>query len=133
MTFANPVLNKNNTILEILLTTDNNRYTYGEPYETEVLLDGNWYKVPFAGGAFNLPAYGVGPNAVNEKAVCSCNPVMQCGVLPAGQYRIIKDFEIRYDPPEGMVEVLAKDFVTAELIVEEPLGSEDAYIDIFNQ
>ena len=124
MTFGDPVLNKNNTELEMLLTVDDNIYTYGDPYEVEVLLEGKWYQVPFGGaGGFNLPAYTIGPNAENQ-AAGSVDPVFDCGVLPKGRYRIIKDF-IREYPQEE------KEYVMAEFTVAEPLGSEDFFLDMW--
>ena len=133
MSFANPVLDKDNKTLEILLTAEK-CYTYGEPYETEVLLDGKWYRVPFAGGGFQLPAFSIGPNAKNQKAACGCAPVYSCGILPAGQYRIVKEFDLQGpDSPEGYVSYTAKEIATAEFTVTEALWSEDDYIGMMNK
>jgi len=128
---SNPVLDRDNMELELLLTTDK-AYTYGEPYEVEVLLDGQWYQAPFAPGMFNLPAYTINPPVENKRAACCpLDAVVRSGVLPAGQYRIIKEFELREYSPDGvLLSRSEKEFAMAEFIVKEILSSEDDYIEM---
>ena len=100
----------------------------------EVLLEGKWYQVPFGGVmGFTLPAYTIGPNAENQAAIGSCNPVFDCGVLPKGRYRIIKDFEIREYPPDESQErvVSDKEYVMAEFEVAETLSGEEFFLDMW--
>jgi hypothetical protein len=135
MSFTDPVLNKDNWELEILFTTDNNIYGYGCDYRIEVFLDGRWYKVPFVNMGFTLVAYSLEPNSVNEKRACSssCNPVFACGVLPAGRYRIVMDFDIVDTDETGERDIRrGKIIAAAEFIVEETLGSEEALIKMGN-
>lgn len=120
MNSANTVLNKDNTVLEITLSS-NRLYNYGEPYEVEVLLDGKWYRVPFASGGFTMPMYTFDPNNAEFSRVSfSCNPASSCGVLPAGQYRIVKEFTVPDTSPTGGY--LAKEFAAVEFTVEETIG-----------
>ena len=128
MSAVNPVLNKDNTELELTLTADN-IYSYGEPYEVEFLLDGNWYCVPFANGAFVMPAYTITPE--DSGRTFNCYPVFACGVLPAGQYRIAKEFNLLERMPEGSwADVLvANEYAFAEFTVEEMLGTEEERIE----
>jgi hypothetical protein len=133
MSFADSVIDKDNATLEILLTADK-FYSYGEPYELEVLLGAKWYRAPFGGSmGFALPAYYVGPNAENQKAMCACDPVFACGILPAGKYRIIKEFSLEDADSEGVHARLANEIAIAEFTVEETLGSELAYIEMLSE
>ena len=131
MSFVDPVLNKNNTKLEMIVTVDDNVYTYGASYEVEVLLEGRWYQVPFGGsGGFSLVAQNIGPNAETHEV---CDPVHGCGVLPKGRYRIIKDFEIQQYPPDESQErvVSDKEYVMAEFEVAETLSGEEFFLDMW--
>jgi hypothetical protein len=122
MTLKSTVLNSRNTELEFVVKADNH-YSYGDPYEIEVLLDGKWYGVPFAHEFFNSIGYMVVPNVKEGYHTHSCNPVSACGILPAGQYRMIKEFDL-CDPNElwGSPPItLAKEFAVAEFIVEVAL------------
>jgi len=125
------VLNKDNTELEITLTADK-LYNYGEPYEVEVLLDGKWYRAPFSSGAFIQPLYTIDPNNSRfSRTNFSCNPVFACGILPAGQYRIVKEFTV---PDTSQTSIyLSKEFAKAEFTVEETLGSEDKWIETMRE
>jgi hypothetical protein len=58
-----------------------------------------------------------------------CYPLFSCGVLPAGQYRIVKEFTDPDTSPNGGY--LAKEIAAVEFIVEEAMGSEDAYLDMW--
>jgi hypothetical protein len=119
MSLTNPVLNKDNTDIEITLTADK-LYNYSEPYEVEVLLDGNWYRVPFAHGVFIQPQYTIDPKiSEHSKLRFPCDVASKCGILPAGQYRIIKEFTIPDNSPGGVY--LAKEFAIADFTVEETL------------
>jgi len=136
MSAPNPVLNKENTQLEIMLEVDN-YYEYGTPYEVEVLLDGNWYNVPFMGGmGWAMPAFLLKPNDENTRNYIYENPVRDCGVLPKGQYRIIKEFDLR-EPPVPPAEWggnrIAKEFAIVEFTVEETLSSEEYYIEMMSK
>ena len=119
MAIEDPVINKRNTTLALTVTADA-AYSFGEPYEIEVLLDGTWYSAPMANAMFNMPAYGVGPNEPYEIAHDLLHTM---GVMPAGQYRIIKEFDL-VDPkaPWDEVSYLAKEFAIAEFTVEESIG-----------
>ena len=130
MTAVNPVLNKNNTKLELTLTAYN-IYEYGEPYQVEILIDDKWYCVPFSNGGFNMLAYMITPE--DSEKTFNCNPVFACGILPAGQYRITKEFDLWERMPEGEERwsdvFVAKEFAFAEFTVEEMLGTEDERIE----
>lgn len=129
MSVANPVLNENNTDLDITLTADK-LYTYGESYKTEVLLDGKWYRVPFANGIFNQPMYIV-DQTDNEysRRNFSCSPLDTCGILPVGQYRIIKEFTVsEFDSSEDTYTVIAHEFAIAEFTLENLFETEPFFI-----
>ena len=68
------------------------------------------------------PLYTFDPdNPEHSMNSFSYNPVFSCGILPKGQYRIVKEFTIPDDSPRGGY--LEKIFVTAEFTVEETLES----------
>jgi hypothetical protein len=122
LTLKSPVLNAKKTELEFVVTADY-YYSYGDFYEIEVLLGGKWYGVPFAHGDFNAIGYMVVPDVKEDCHTHSCNPVIACGILPAGQYRMIKEFDLRdpNEPWDSPPITLAKEFVIAEFMVEETL------------
>lgn len=116
MSIANPVLDRDNNTLEILLTADND-YDYGEHYRIEVLIDGNWYSVPFVPhSAFVDIGYSIRSNSTDT---ISRNPIVMIGVVPAGQYRIIKEFT----PVTDGVRSNIREIAMAEFTVTETLGN----------
>ena len=118
MSLANPVVDKNNTELEITITADK-YYTYGEYDMVEVLLEGKWYRVP-PGGGFLAIGYSIGYDG-RTSAAYPFDPVLFCGVLPKGQYRLIKEFDLCEYPQEERHEVIAKEFAAVEFTVSEML------------
>jgi hypothetical protein len=114
MSLSNPVLNKNDKEFEVIIMADT-LYSFGAYYTVEVLLDGKWYVVPFAHGGVHDICYYIGFDDENRRAVYPCFPVEKCGILPAGQYRLIKDFDSHE---------LSKEFAIAEFTAEELLESE---------
>lgn len=127
MSLKNPVVNKKNTELEITISADK-FYTFGEHYMTEVLLKGTWYQIPFASGGFTDIGYSIGYEG-HASANYPCRPVLACGVLPEGQYRIIKEFTLREYSPEGWGEAIANEFAIVEFAAEETIGSEQHHIE----
>ena len=118
MSITNPVLDRDNTTLEILLSADRH-YTYGDIYEAEVLLEGKWYTVPFVSRESHLVAYNIWPDA---GAAVSHNVVYRIGVVPAGQYRLIKTFDILEPAPTGgRYNVRVREIAMAEFTVRETL------------
>jgi hypothetical protein len=120
MTLANPVLNRDNTTLEFILTAENS-YFYGEDFELDVFLDGSWYRVPMR---LFIPDIGyiIDPETSIEDRTRTHNPVIATGALPAGQYRIIKEF-LRFDPDVHFEQraYTAREIALAEFTVTEPL------------
>ena len=111
----NTVLNRNNTGINLKIIANNN-YNFGEPFSIEVFLDGKWYSVPFANGAFISIGY-----STESRTEITHDPVGACGVLPAGQYRIIKAFDLVDQSSPQEVIYLAKEYASAEFTVEETL------------
>jgi len=110
---ANSDLDAINTTLDITVTAKRS-YTYGEEYGIEVLLDDKWYYVPFANSDFNLPAYGVDKN---EEKKLSYNLIHTCGLLPTGQYRLVKIFELTgADQSLQKTEIAITEFTVKETI-----------------
>ena len=61
------------------------------------------------------------------KIITPIFPVFVYGILPAGWYRLVKEFDLSEpDLPEGAV-MLAREFAVAEFTVEETLDWEDFY------
>ena len=125
ITITNPVLNKGNTNLEYIVAANNHHYSFGEPYEVDVLLDGKWYNVPLANRAFTAIGYSVAPDMPTADRTRSCDPLSSCARLPVGQYRVVKEF-YRYDPRaqarfESPVRYSVKEYASAEFTVEELL------------
>ena len=116
------VLNKEKTKLDFVLTAEDH-YSYGEPYGIDVLLDGIWYSVPFAHGAFVSIGYSIDPDTELSKRSHAIYPAQSVGVLPAGHYRMTKVFDLV--GPEttewGGPVFIANETVFAEFIVEETL------------
>jgi hypothetical protein len=126
MSIANPVLDKDNIKFEIILEADN-FYSYGSPYSIEVSLDEKWYRVPFTSIGFTGEGYSIGWDNRNRSAAHSINPVFAVGILPAGQYRIIKEFDLRERTANEWEwgDVIAKEFATGEFTVKETLENID--------
>ena len=118
---ANSVLNKRNTVLEFTVISDL-YYSFGEYYMVEVFLDGAWYGIPFVNGNFIGIGYSTYPGA---SLSYSCYPVFSYGILPAGQYRLIKEFDLidPYADRDMLPIYLAKEYAIAEFTVEETLDS----------
>jgi len=118
MSTENPRLNNNNTTLNIQLSADC-LYCYGSGYSVDVLLGEKWYTVPFTFGYFTSEA-----RYIDQYDICSetIHPVFAFGVLPAGQYRVVKVFNLcGPDTLGGGITYLAKEFAIAEFTVEETL------------
>jgi hypothetical protein len=119
---ADPVLNEGNTDLEFTVSADA-LYLFGEDYSTDVLLDGIWYNIPFAQGVFLSIGYLTDPKSTAPARSYTCNLAFAYGVLPAGHYRMIKEFGL-IDPEAGQESPPAfvdKVFALAEFMVEKPL------------
>jgi hypothetical protein len=115
----NPILNERSTILEYVVTA-NDCFNFGESYGIDALLDGKWYSVPFANDMFLAIGYSITPDTAERIRTYSCHPVVACGVLPAGRYRMIKAFDL-CDPDAGSespVTYLATEYASAEFTVE---------------
>ena len=82
---------------------------YGEPYEIEIKKDGKWHKINVELN-FIMPAYIV--NAKESKEI-ELNWSYGYGKLTSGNYRIIKDINIKN--AEGSYE---KFYVSAEFSIE---------------
>ena len=82
---------------------------YGEPYEIEIKKDGKWHKINVELN-FIMPAYSV--NAKESKEI-ELNWSYGYGKLTSGNYRIIKDINIKN--AEGSYE---KFYVSAEFSIE---------------
>ena len=122
MTLTNNVLDRKIMELEYILEAESS-YSYGEPFGIDVFLDGTWYNVPFAHGDFVMPLYYVDPDTELPNRTRMHNPVFAVGVLPAGQYRLVKAFDLN-DPNETESDLpvyLAKEFAIAEFRVAEKL------------
>lgn len=93
MLLTNPVLSQDNTNLEIIITANNN-YFFGQDFSAEVWLNNNWYTIPLAFIWWTSEALVVDPAFARTH---SCNPIARFGILPAGDYRLIKslDWQIR--------------------------------------
>jgi hypothetical protein len=122
MTIVNPALNKVNKEFEYILTADN-YYSYGEPFGIEVLLDGLWYCVPLAHDTFISIGYSIDESTELKDRTYTLTPVFAAGILPAGQYRLVKSFDlVGPDVTEwGGPVYLKKEIVIAEFTVEETI------------
>ena len=121
MHLNNSILNQKNSKLEMVLAADK-LYSYGEGCAAEVCLDGNWYSIPFAHGAVIDIGYSISPETEEASCTHSFDPVFSYGVLPAGEYRLIKRFDlVGPDTPSGMPTYLAGEYATAEFTVEETM------------
>jgi hypothetical protein len=122
MTLASAVLNKEKTELEFVLTADDH-YSYGEPFGIDVLLEGIWYSVPFTSVGFHDIGYSIDPDTEISNRSHIAYPVFAVGILPAGHYRLTKEFDLV--GPEttewGGPVYLSKETVFAEFTVEETL------------
>ena len=105
-------LNAENSRLELSFTTDRN-HSFGEDYELDVLLDGKWYRVPYAEGDFTALAYSTDSYTNQDSVGFSVSPARDHGVLPAGQYRLIMYFSAVAPRSQG--------FAIAEFEVEDTL------------
>ena len=122
ITLKNAVLDKENMELEFVIEADS-AYSFGEPYELDVLLDGTWYSVPLAFSAFNSIGYAIDPDTEIANRTYKHTPVFSVGILPAGQYRLIKAFNLTGpdEPKSGMPTYLTNEFALAEFSVAETL------------
>jgi hypothetical protein len=118
MVLTDPVLNQNNPTLELNISARHfAHYSFGEDFSIEVLLDGTWYRVPPAGGVgyINLIGHSLGWWKIQHER----SPAHYAGILPEGQYRIIKSFDRRRTLSDR--EFLGREFAAAEFTVEETL------------
>ena len=125
MTFIFPVLNKENMELEFMIAADS-YYVYDDSFNIEVLLDEKWYRIPFVPNMGFLFGYAVDADTAIEDRSHTISPVLYAGVLPAGQYRLLKEFML-VDPDTIKLghRYLAKEIVFAEFIVEEDLENKN--------
>ena len=116
------ILNKEKMELEFVLAAGDN-YSYGEQYGIDVMLDGVWYCVPFAHGAFTSISYFIDPDTEISNRSHIIYPVFAVGIMPAGHYRLTKELDL--ESPEttewGGPIYIAKETVFAEFTVEETL------------
>jgi hypothetical protein len=112
------VLNKESTSFDLMIASD--RYhAYGQPYGIDVLLDGNWYIVPFVPKIWPMPVYTLDPDSGDTVQTHEINPLIDVGVLPEGQYRLTKEF----DPHDNKTPTTnqIKEFAVVEFTVTEDL------------
>ena len=123
MTLKSPVLTMDNLEFEFVLTAiDDYSYFYGEPFTIEVLLDGSWYSVPFASDGFDSIGYGIDSSTSLQDRTHTCHPLWAAGILPAGQYRLLKEFMVNNPSiDEDNPIYLGKEFAIAEFTVETTL------------
>jgi len=122
ITLINPIIDSNNELLEFIVTADN-YYFFGTPFEIDVLIDGRWYSVPFANDMFTSIGFSVDENTALADRIYIDNPLIAAGALPAGQYRLIKTFDLMEQNAswESPPVFLAKEFAMAEFTVTETL------------
>ena len=116
ITVANSILNKANSKLDLTVTADK-LYGFGDPFSIEVLISGKWYGIPL-NISFTSLLY-----TTDSTVNLTCYPVGAAGILPAGQYRIIKEFNLldeAWETSSSSV-FLTKEFATVEFTVEETL------------
>jgi len=119
MTIKNNIITRENPELEIVLEVDR-QYTYGEPFTIEVKLGNGWFEVPFVRAFFRDWGMGINENTPLEYRTIQRSFVGLIGIVPPGQYRIIKEFCIW----EGsfLPTLVAREFAAAEFTVAEVLG-----------
>ena len=132
--------------------TSDSSYFHSENYKLEVLLDGIWYIVPFAPDYsypkdtyyhdnYYLTSFGGYHNIflieelkkLKIHRTYPCNPIKDCGALPAGQYRLAKefglyDYDYYHNPYERTYIPYAdahKEYAVVEFSVGEPLDWTD--------
>ena len=124
MSFINPVLNHDNRELEFIITADD-VYHFGSHFEVNVLLDATWYKVPFGQVGFHDLLLTYDPNVINDGNLykeLNPDPVECCQILPAGTYRIIKEFTPAGPRPgDELVFKPGIEYTVTEFTVEETL------------
>ena len=116
ITVANSILNKANSKLDLTVTV-NKLYGFGDPYSIEVLIAGKWYSIPL-NISFNSSLY-----TTDSTINITCYPAGDVGVLPTGQYRIIKEFNLfdeAWETSPSSV-YLTKKCAMVEFTVEETL------------
>jgi len=120
MSFANPILDRENITFDLLIASDE-KYSYGSQYEIDVLLDGMWYSVPFLSDIWwESRNIILNPDTGKTEHVQPVTPLHNVGILPAGQYRIVKEFD-RVEFSNGYVIPLSSEFAIAEFTVTELL------------
>ena len=119
MTIENNIITRENPELEIVLDADR-PYTYGYPYDIEVKLDDEWFQVPFASVSFHDWGFGIDENTPLEHRTIQRSFLGAIGIVPPGQYRIIKEFCVWED--NFLLTLVAREFAAAEFTVTEVLG-----------
>ncbi|MDR0491139.1 MAG: hypothetical protein LBH28_07860 [Oscillospiraceae bacterium] len=120
ISFANPVLNNENPVLGYVITSDIVCY-YGASYIVDVLLDGTWYRAPLTNAIVPSILLMFDPDDTdsNNRTEFDPEPVPSFGILPAGTYRLIKEFDLggaRSSPT-----YLGTEEAVAEFTVEETI------------
>ena len=115
ITADNPVLDTSNYMLNLTTTIYETRHT-GLGYQLEVLLDDEWFVVPFVHGAFGLPLLILTPGTSTGTKDIMFRPM----ILPAGQYRIVRGFYVPAMRSRGDTAVTTE-FAVAEFTVAETL------------
>jgi len=122
MSITNPVLDADNPTLDLLITA-NDKFNFGTPYEINVLLDGRWYSVPLIQIWWDLTGIILNPDIGATEHVQLVAPLHSAGILPAGQYRIVKEFT-RFDFSHGYIipnSPTSNEFAIVEFSVPELL------------
>jgi len=122
MIVNNPEINKTQTSSTVTIKTDS-YYMTGHYFTFEVKIDGEWYIVP-SNIAVTLEGYHISPwpDETQQLYPQTIYPVTYSGLLPAGQYRAVKELmPFKDNDPYGNVDINAMVYAFAEFIVEETL------------
>jgi|GEM_PF-2541182 len=119
MTLASDIITRENPMLEIVLEVDRG-FMYGQMFQIEVNLDGEWFQVPMH-GFFTLEGLIIDENTPLAYRTIRRNFVRSIGVVPPGHYRIIKKFNAwgHGSPPQN----IERQTIAAEFTVTEILGT----------
>ena len=126
MSFSNPVLTNANPELGYSISA-NDIYYYDENYRADVLIDGTWYDVPFINRIVHaiLLVYNPGDAGNGDRHECKPEPASGCGILPAGTYRIVKEFDL--GGYRGSPQFIRTEYAVAEFRADETIELDSIY------